>query len=112
MKILQQKLKAQLVDMVSKHSNIIDKLLESVYTDSMMIENSFEQGIVEIMIDLDCTLSEALEMDFDLNGINKSSVFDLVDYLERRLNSDLNKVEVLMQIYTQQNLDFKLTRIT
>ena len=95
--------------MVTKHSNnIIDKILESVYTETLVIVNTYEQSIVEIMADLDCTLSEALDMDFDINGIDKNSVFDLVDYLEKRLGRDLDKVNMLMQIYTQQASDFKL----
>ena len=94
---------------MTKHSKtIIDKLLESVYTETLVIVNSYEQSIIEIMADLDCTLSEALDMDFDLNGIDKNSVVALVDYLERRLGRDLDKVSTLMQIYTYQAADFKL----
>jgi hypothetical protein len=60
--------------MVTKHSNsIVDKLFESVYTETFVKEPSYEKNIVEIMIDLDCTISEALDIDFDMNGVDKSS---------------------------------------
>lgn len=95
--------------MVTKHSNsIVDKLLESVYTETIVKEPSYEKNIVEIMIDLDCTLSEALDIDFDMNGVDKSSVVDLVDYLEMRVNRNMDTVNMLMQIYTHQTSDFKL----
>jgi hypothetical protein len=60
------------------------------------------------MIDLDCTISEALEVDFDMHLVDTNSTIDLVDYLEIRLNQDLYKVNMLMQIYTYQIPDFKL----
>ena len=95
--------------MVTKHSNsIVDKLLESVYTETIVKEPSYEKNIVEIMIDLDCTLSEALDIDFDMNGVDKSSVVDLVDYLEMKVNRNMDTVNMLMQIYTHQTSDFKL----
>jgi hypothetical protein len=95
--------------MVTKHSNsIVDKLLESVYTETIVKEPSYEKNIVEIMIDLDCTISEALDIDFDMNGVDKSSVVDLVDYLEMKVNRNMDTVNMLMQIYTHQTSDFKL----
>lgn len=94
---------------MTKHSNgIVDKLLESVYTETIVKEPSYEKNIVEIMIDLDCTLSEALDIDFDMNGVDKSSVVDLVDYLEMKVNQNMDTVNMLMQIYTHQTSDFKL----
>ena len=94
---------------MTKHSNsIVDKLLESVYTETIVKEPSYEKNIVEIMIDLDCTLSEALDIDFDMNGVDKSSVVDLVDYLEMKVNRNMDTVNMLMQIYTHQTSDFKL----
>ncbi len=95
--------------MVTNHSkSIIDNLLESVYYKTNVTICSYEQSIVEIMIDLDCTISEALEVDFDMHLVDTNSTIDLVDYLERRLNQDLYKVSMLMQIYTYQIPDFKL----
>ena len=95
--------------MVTRNSkNTVDKLLESVYHETHVTVGSYEQSIVEIMIDLNCTLSEALDVDFDINLVDKESVLDLVDYLERRLNHDMYKVNLLMQIYTRNDLDFKL----
>lgn len=99
--------------MVTKPSkSVVDKLLESVYSETLVTINSYEQSIVEIMMDLDCTLSEALDVDFDLNGVDKSSVLDIVDYLESKLNQNMYKVNLLMQIYTQSGYDFKLNRLT
>lgn len=99
--------------MVTKHSkSVVDKLLESVYSETLVTINSYEQSIVEIMMDLDCTLSEALDVDFDLNGVDTNSVLDIVDYLESKLNQNMYKVNLLMQIYTQSGYDFKLNRLT
>lgn len=95
--------------MVSKNSKeVVDNLLESLYYENVVTIHTYEQDIVEIMVDLDCTLSEALEVDFDMHEVDTNSVFDLVDYLERRLGNDLNKVNMMMQIYTRQTSDFKL----
>lgn len=98
---------------MTKHSkSVVDKLLESVYSETLVTINSYEQSIVEIMMDLDCTLSEALDVDFDLNGVDTNSVLDIVDYLESKLNQNMYKVNLLMQIYTQSGYDFKLNRLT
>lgn len=98
---------------MTKHSNsIVDKLLESVYTKTLVTVHSYEQSIVETMIDCNCTLSEALDIDFELNGVDRNSVVDLVDYLESRLNRDMNTVNMLMLIYTGQTSDFKLKPLT
>lgn len=98
---------------MTKHSkSVVDKLLESVYVENTITVNQYEQSIVEIMIDLDCTLSEALDVDFDLNGVDTNSVLDIVDYLESKLNQNMYKVNLLMQIYTQSGYDFKLNRLT
>lgn len=95
--------------MVTKHSkSVVDNLLESVYYENHVTIGSYEQSIVEIMADLDCTISQALDIDFDMNLIDKGSTIDLVDYLESKLNQDLYKVNMLMQIYTHQIPDFKL----
>lgn len=95
--------------MVTKHSkSVVDNLLESVYYENHVTVGSYEQSIVEIMADLDCTISQALDIDFDMNLIDKGSTIDLVDYLESKLNQDLYKVNMLMQIYTHQIPDFKL----
>lgn len=98
--------------MTKPSKSVVDKLLESVYSETLVTINSYEQSIVEIMMDLDCTLSEALDVDFDLNGVDKSSVLDIVDYLESKLNQNMYKVNLLMQIYTQSGYDFKLNRLT
>ena len=95
--------------MVTKRSKeIVDSILESIYSENVVTVHTYEQGIFEIMSDLDCTISEALDIDFDMHGIDKSSVLALVDYLEEMFNGDLNKVNLMMQIYTHQAPDFKL----
>ena len=94
--------------MTKNSKEVVDNLLESLYYENVVTIHTYEQDIVEIMMDLDCTLSEALELDFNMHEIDTNSVFDLVDYLERRLGNDLNKVNMLMRIYTKQASDFKL----
>jgi hypothetical protein len=96
---------------VTKNSkSVVDSLLNSLYDDIISV-CSYEQDMVEIMIDLKCTLSEALEVDFDINLVDKSSVIGIVDYLEYRLKGDLNKVNLLMKIYTGQTPDFELVKL-
>jgi hypothetical protein len=47
-----------------------------------------------------------------MNNLDKNSVVDLVDYLETKLNHDMYKVSMLMQIYTYQAADFRLKPLT
>jgi sulfur relay (sulfurtransferase) DsrF/TusC family protein len=56
-----------------------------------------------------CTLREALEIIFAAHDIDDTNVFDMVDFLEEHVY-DLNKVQVMMMIYTGQTTDFQLTR--
>lgn len=58
----------------------------------------YEKVIIEVMIDEGCSLAAAMEIVFDMNGINKKSVVDTVEYLEEQLK-DLDKVEWFMDIY-------------
>jgi hypothetical protein len=95
-----------------KSKSVVDNLLESVYSETLVTVNSYEQSIVEIMIDLDCTLSQALDVDFDMHNIDKTSVLSLVEYLENRLNRNMYKVNLMMQIYTNQLPDYKLKPLT
>ncbi len=90
---------------------IVDNLLESIYDNSITSICSYEQNIIEIMIDFNCTLSEALYVDFDMNLVDKESVIDIVDYLEYKLEGDLNKVNMLMQIYTGISPDLGLIKL-
>lgn len=98
--------------MTKNSNNVVDKLLESIYTETQMTVNPYEQSIVEIMVDFNCTLSEALDIDFYMNDLDKNSVVDLVDYLEIKVNRDMYKVSMLMQIYTHQTPDFRLKPLT
>lgn len=90
---------------MSKNSNkLIDILNDMKYSVNVKPDCSYEQKLVEIMIDENCTLSAALEIDFDQNMVDKESVIGMVDYLEEML-IDLNKVELLMNIYTRRSPD-------
>lgn len=99
--------------MATKHSkDIVDSLLESIYTKPSQADfGLYEKEIIQIMIDLDCSLSSALDIDFDINGIDKNSVIALVDYLEEKLNRDMNKVENFMLVYQCMAPDVKLKRL-
>jgi hypothetical protein len=88
-----------------KTIDIVNNLMYSTYTKTT---NSYEQKLVEMMIDEGCTLSQALEIDFDMAGVDKKSVIGIVDYLEDNL-VDLNKVELLMDIYLGRCPDMHLT---
>jgi hypothetical protein len=67
----------------------------------------FEKELIGIMIDEQCTLSQALDYAFSTYNVDTNSVFDLVDFLEERVY-DLDKVQMLMMIYTSQTSDFQL----
>lgn len=97
--------------MTNGSKKIVDSLLESIYDKNITSVCSYEKDILEIMIDIKCTLSKALNVDFDMNMVNKNSVIDIVDYLEYRLEGDLNKVNLLMEVYTGQAPDFELIKI-
>lgn len=58
----------------------------------------YEKVIIEVMIDEGCSLATAMEIVFDMNGVDKKSVVDTVEYLEEQLK-DLDKVEWFMDIY-------------
>lgn len=94
---------------MSKNFNIlVDILNNTKYNEDVKVTCSYEQTLVEIMLDENCTLSAALEIDFDQNTVDKESVIGIVDYLEEML-TDLNKVELLMDIYTRRAPDMYLS---
>ena len=97
--------------MTRKSKEIVDNLLEPMYDNNIASMGTYEKDIIEIMIDLNCSLSEALYIDFDMNLIDKESVIDIVDYLEYRLAGDLNKVNMLMQVYTGMSPDLGLIKL-
>lgn len=68
-----------------------------------------EKEIIHIMIDNNCTLSEAMTIDFDMNLVDKESVIGMVDYLEEKFQ-DLNKVAFYMDVYTGRSTDYHLTK--
>ena len=73
------------------------------------LRQSFEKEVVDIMVNEKCTMREALDYMFFYHEVDTNSVFDLVDFLEKRLY-DLDKVQTIMMIYTGQTPDFQLTR--
>lgn len=96
---------------MSKNFNLlVDILNNTKYNEDVKATCSYEQKLVEIMIDENCTLAAALEIDFDQNTIDKESVIGIVDYLEEMM-TDLNKVELLMNIYTRRTPDMYLKQL-
>ena len=90
--------------------NPIDIINDLQYIENTNPDSSYEKGIVEIMVNEQCTLASALDIDFDAHFVDKESVIDMVDYLEERLK-DLNKVNLLMNIYTGRYPDMKLDKL-
>lgn len=70
----------------------------------------YEKRLVEIMYEEDVTLSEALYIDFWANEVDMKSVFDMVDYLESRLEN-LDKVQYYMEVWTGDAPDVGLKRL-
>ncbi len=96
--------------MSKSFKNPIDIINNLDYIENTNPDSSYERGIVEIMINEQCTLVDALDIDFDAHLVDKESVIDMVDYLEERLK-DLNKVNLLMNIYTGRYPDMKLDKL-
>lgn len=71
------------------------------------MKTSYEEKIILIMIDENCTFAEALLIDFEANCVDTSSVIGLVDYLEERLDT-LDQVEYIMNIFVGNTPDLKL----
>jgi hypothetical protein len=69
--------------------------------------NEYESILIEIMYYDDVTLKEALYVDMWANEVNLHSIYDIVDYLEKKL-IDLDKVQYYMQVYTEQLPDVGL----
>lgn len=70
---------------------------------------NFEKEVVDVMVNEKCTMREALDYIFFYHEVDTDNVFDLVDFLEKRLY-DLDKVQTIMMVYTGQSPDFQLTR--
>ena len=96
--------------MESKKFNPIDLLKDLEYNnlDQTTVE-TYEQHIIKIMLYDKFMLSEAIDLDFEMNMLDKDSIFDLVDYLEEQL-VDLSKVAFYMDVYTGRINDFKLSK--
>lgn len=70
---------------------------------------SYEKVLVETMWKYGVSLAEALYMDLRGNCIDTSNVYDVVDFLEEKLE-DLDKVQYYMQVYTGQQPDVILRK--
>jgi len=71
--------------------------------------SSYEKEIIIIMIDENMTMSEALKHDMLIHGVNVESVFNMCDYLEFRLNMNMDSVEFFMDICVGRAPDQILT---
>lgn len=78
--------------------------------DKILTPVDYEKHLVAIMYEDDVTLSEALYIDFWANEVNMHSVYDLVDYLERRLE-DLDKVKYYMEVWNGDVPDVGLKKL-
>ena len=76
----------------------------------MKTPSEYEKQLLEIMINDNSTLSEAIYIDLMSNNIDTDSVFDVVDHLEEKLQ-DLNKVEYYMAVYTGNLPDVGLRKM-
>jgi hypothetical protein len=72
------------------------------------VKRSYEQDIVEIMVEYKVTLLEALMIDMQGNGVDTDSVLDLTDYLEVKFDQDMDKVEYYMDIISGRKPDLFL----
>lgn len=72
------------------------------------VKRSYEQDIVEIMVEYKVTLLEALMIDMQGNGVDTDSVLDLTDYLEEKFDQDMDKVEFYMDIISGRKSDMFL----
>lgn len=70
---------------------------------------SYEEEIILLMIDEDMTMSEALNYDMMVYGVDVESVIDMCDYLELRLDMDMDLVEFFMDICVGRTPDQILT---
>lgn len=69
----------------------------------------YEKHLLSIMFEEDVTLTEAMYVDFWTNEIDMKSVFDLVDYLEAKLEN-LDKVQYYMEVWSGTVPDVALKR--
>jgi len=75
-----------------------------------MALSDFERDIIEVMITETCTMSEALDILFKAYEVDTKSAISLVDFLEEMLY-DLDKVQMMMEVYTEQVTDFYLREL-
>ena len=76
-----------------------------------MALSDFERDIIEVMLNETCTMSEALDILFKAYEVDTKSVISLVDFLEEMLY-DLDKVQMMMEVYTEQVSDFYLRELS
>jgi hypothetical protein len=58
----------------------------------------------------DATLVASLIFDMYQNNINLIDVFEMTDYLELKLNSDMGKVQFYMNVLTGIHPDMRLSK--
>lgn len=80
-----------------------------MYSENTDRPGTYEKELIVIMIDMDCTLSEAIHTDLLNNNVDIKSVFDIVDYMELKFEN-LDKVQYYMNVYTGNAPDVALKR--
>lgn len=73
------------------------------------VPTSYEKVLVETMWEYGVTLAEAMYIDMQGNCVDTCNVYDVVDFLEERLEC-LNKVQYYMQVFTGQVPDVILRK--
>lgn len=73
------------------------------------IPTSYEKVLVETMWEYGVSLAEAMYIDMQGNSIDTCNVYDVVDFLEEKLEC-LDKVQYYMQVFTGQQPDLMLRR--
>jgi len=70
----------------------------------------YEETLIETMWEYRVSLAEAIYMELQGYNVDTSNVYDVVDFLEERLEN-LDKVQYYMQVYTGQQPDVILRRV-
>jgi len=75
-----------------------------------MQNDCYETRLIYIMSKSDATLVASLIFDMYQNNINLIDVFEMTDYLELKLNSDMGKVQFYMNVLTGIHPDMRLSK--
>jgi hypothetical protein len=71
----------------------------------------YEIELIELMRDNKLTLRESIDCDLDRNGVDKDSAIGLCDYMEERLERNMDRVEYYMSVYTEHVPDVILRKL-